>query len=93
MDNVPGFMPQDNCLNNDIQLSLSLHCVRTTHLDGVDNMKFSMKKPNTIVKGIERIWDSKGNVPNLQQIVGDYDRVLPAFGVVYEAGDKMVPVL
>jgi len=88
--NRPEFMPLDNSLNNDIQLCLSLHCAITAHLPDDDPRKFSMATPNTIVKGILRIYGTEGNVPCSSRIVTDCDKALTAFGKVYEAGGKMV---
>ena len=87
-------MPLDNSLNNDIQLSLSLHCAITAHLDDADKRYFSIRTPNTIVsKGIDMIWGSEGNVPNSCRVMGNCDKALRAFGAVYEAGGMIVPEL
>ena len=62
--NSPEFMPLDNSLNQDIQVSLSLHCAVSAHLPDDDSRKFSMRTPNTIVEAIGKIWgEAEGNVP------------------------------
>ena len=43
--NSPEFMPLDMLLNNDIQISLSLHCTITAHLPDDDPRKFLMGTP------------------------------------------------
>ena len=91
--NSPEFMPLDMSLNNDIQISLSLHCAITAHLPDDDPRKFSMGTPNTIVRGIERLWGTGGNVPSSRRIIQDCDKALIAFGIVFRAGGKMVPGL
>ena len=83
----------DMSLNNDIQLSLSLHCAITSHLPDDDPHKFSMQTPKTIVWGVVRLWGAEGNVTSLRRIIQDYDKALRAFGVVYRAGGKMIPGL
>ena len=40
--NSPEFMPLDNSLNNDFQLSHRYHCIVTAHLPESDVRKFSM---------------------------------------------------
>ena len=62
--NLPEFMPLDNSLNQDTQVSLSLHCTVTVHLPDDDSRKFSMRTLDTIVEGIGKIWGAEGNVPN-----------------------------
>ena len=91
--NSPEFMPLDNSLNQDIQLSLSLHCAVTAHLPDNDPRKFSMRTPKTIQSGIQRIWGEVEGVPSSRRICDDCDRALAAFGIVYRAGWKMVPQL
>ena len=91
--NSPEFMPLDNSLNQDIQLSLSLHCAVTAHLPDNDPRKFSMRTPKTIQSGIQRIWGEVEGVPSSRRICDDCDRALAAFGIVYRAGGKMVPQL
>ena len=90
--NSPEFMPLDNALNNDLQLSKSLHCAITAYIeDPNDERKFSMGTPNTIVKGIIRLWGT--NVPSSDRIEQDCDKALRSFGCVYEHGGRMVPNL
>ena len=91
--NSPEFMPLDNSLNQDIQVSLSLHCAITAHLPDADSRKFSMRTPKTIVEGIDKIWGAEGDIPNSKRIMHDCDKALNAFGVVYRAGGYMVPEL
>ena len=91
--NSPKFMPLDMSLNNDIQINLPLHCAITAHLPDDDPRKISMGTPNTIVRGIERLWGTGGNVPSSERIMGDYNKALIAFGIVFRAGGKMVPGL
>ena len=91
--NSPEFMPLDNSLNQDIQLSLSMHCAITAHLPDTDSRKFSMRTPNTIHEGISKIWGAEGNVPSSKRIMQDCDKALDAFGTVFQAGGKMVPEL
>ena len=67
--NSPEFMPLDMLLNNNIQLSLSLHCAITAHLDKDDERIFLMATPKTIVKGIRRLWGQDGNVPSSWRIM------------------------
>ena len=81
----------DNSLNQDIQLSLYLHCAVTAHLPDDDNRKFSMQIPKTIQAGIQKIWGEVEGVPCRRRICEDCDRALAAFGIVYQAGGKMVP--
>ena len=71
-------------------MSLLLHCAITAHLDSTDDRKFSIATPNTIVKGIMRIYGSEGNVPESSRIIQDCDKAIYAFGKVYEAGGRMV---
>ena len=88
----PEFMPLDNALNNDLQLSKSLHCAITAYIeDPNDERKFSMGTPKTIVKGIIRLWGT--NVPNSTRIIQDCDKALRSFECVYEYGGRMVPKL
>ena len=91
--NLPEFMHLENSLNNNIQLSIYIHCAITAHLSDDDERKFSMATPLRIVKSIERIWGKEGNVLNSHRILQDYDKALYAFRVVYEASGKMVPKL
>ena len=91
--NSPEFMPLDNSLNQDIQVSLSLHCAVTAHLPDNDPRKFSMRTPKTIQSGIQRICGEVAGVPSSCRIMDDCDRALAAFGIVHRAGGKMVPQL
>ena len=92
--NRPEWMPLDMSLNNDIQLSLSLHCAITAYLPDEDPRKFSLATPKSIVSGIRRIYGTEGgNVPCSDRIIEDCNRALRAFGVVYEHGGRMVPGL
>ena len=91
--NSPEFMPLNSSLNQDIQVSLLMHCAITAHLPDTDSRKFSMRTPNAIREGIRKIWGAEGDVPNSKRIMHDYNKVLGAFGTVYEAGGKMVPEL
>ena len=88
--NSPEFMPLDMSLNNDIQLSLSLYCAITSHLDKDDERKFLMATSKTIVKGLRRLWGQDGNVTSSWRIIHDCYLALRAFGVVYRAGGKML---
>ena len=91
--NSPEFMPLDMLLNNDIQVSLSIHYAITSHLPDEEPHKLSMGTPNTIVSGIERIWGIGGNASSWKRIMQDCDKALVAFGKVFRAGEKMVPGL
>ena len=64
--NRPEWMPLDNSLNNDIQMSLSLHCAITAHLEDDDICKFSFRTPSTIVSDVQRIYNNPtgSNVPS-----------------------------
>ena len=93
--NRPEWMPLDNSLNNDIQMSLSLHCAITAHLEDDDIRKFSFRTPSTIVSGVKRIYNNPigSNVPSSKRIMQDCKKALTAFGLVYEHGGGMVPGL
>ena len=93
--NSPEFMPLDNSLNRDLQLSHDYHCAVTAHLDDDDVGKFSKKTPNTISRGITRIWDivAPQGVPSSKRIVEDVERALEAMRRVEEEGGKIVPKL
>ena len=80
--NSPEFMPLDNSLNQDIQLSLSLHCAVTAHLPDDDPRKFSMRTPKTIQAGIQKIWGEVEGVPYSCRICKDCNRALAAFGIM-----------
>ena len=69
--NSPEFMPLDMLLNNDIQLSLSLHCTITAHLPDDDACKFLIRTPKTIVWGVMRLWGAEGNAPASHRIIQD----------------------
>lgn len=85
-------MPLDNVLNNGIQSSLSRHCVITAHLPDDDPCKFSLAAPNATVSGINRLYKNEGgNDPSSRRIVHDFNRVVRAFGTVYEDDGRMVP--
>ena len=51
--NSPEFMPLDNCLNYDLQLSHRYHCIVIAHLPDSDERKFSLSTPLLISKGFE----------------------------------------
>ena len=92
--NRPEWMPLDMCLNNDIQLSLSLHCAITAHLSDDNPRKFSSRTPTTIISGINCLYGNQGKTfPSSEQIVQYCDMALRVFGVVYEMNGQIVPGL
>ena len=62
--NSPEFMPLDNSLNYDLQLSHKYHCAVTAHLTDTDDRKFSLSTPLRIAKGINKIWEHEIGAPN-----------------------------
>ena len=52
--NSPEFMPLDNSLNNDLQLSHRYHCAVTAHLPDNDARTFSFSTPLRIARGIKK---------------------------------------
>ena len=88
-------MQLDTSLNNDLPISLSLHCHITAHLEDDNIHKFSFRTSSTIVSGVQRIYNNPigSNVPSSKRIMQDCKKALMAFGLVYKNSGVMVPGL
>jgi hypothetical protein len=63
--NSPEFIPLDNSLNYDLQLSHKYHCAVTAHLADTDKRKFSLSTPLRITRGIKK----SGNMKSVHLIL------------------------
>ena len=89
--NSPEFMPLDNSLNRDIQLSHDHHTIMTAHLPKDDIRRFSKATPVLIDRGIRRIWDNSEGTPSGRRVLQDIERATDAMLAVLLADGKMVP--
>ena len=90
----PELMPLDASLNWDIDCSLNMHVLMTSHLKKDDPLKFSKATPKEISRAILKIYDpQKGVAPTSKRIIQDVKRVLTSIVTIVEAGGKVVPGL
>ena len=88
----PELMPLDASLNWDIDCSLNMHVLLTSHLERDHPMKFRKDTPKQISKGILKIYDPlNGVAPSSKRIIEDVKRVLTSLTAIVEAGGKVVP--
>ena len=88
--NSPEFMPLDNSLNNDLQVSHRYHCAVTAHLPKDDPRKHTLATPKRITDGLKKIWENPVGAPNPERVVEDVNRAFDAFKTVYEADGNIV---
>ena len=93
--NSPEFIPCYNSLNADVTRSHGYHCVLINKLGGKGTLKFSMKSPELIVRGIKRLLENewKEGFPTSEKIIYDYDLGLDIINIFYQAGGTIVPEL
>ena len=90
----PELMPLDASLNWDIDCSLDMHVLLTSHLERDHPMKFRKDTPKRISEAIHKIYDPiNGVAPSSKRIVEDVKRVLTSIKAIVEAGGKVVPGL
>ena len=91
--NSPEFMPLDNSLNYDLQVSHRHHCAVTAHLPEGDPRKHSLSTPRRITVGLKKIWEHPHGAPSPNRVVQDVYLTFEAHSIVYKANGKMVPGL
>lgn len=84
------FISLDMSLFQDIKLSHNYHCAVTSDLPDNDERKFSMKTPETTVRGVK--WLVEG-VSCSDRIMQARDQVLNTMKIVCEHNDAIVPGL
>lgn len=91
--NLPEFMPLDNLLNYNLQLSHKHHCAVTAHLEDTNPRKHSLSTLKRIFNGVKKIWEHEIGAPSPDRVVQDVYRAFEAHEKVYKADGKMVPGL
>ena len=92
--NQPELMPLDASLNWDIDCSLNMHVLLTTHLPATHPEKYRKDTPLRISKAIMKLCHPEtGVVPSSRRIVQDCNRVLDSAVKIVEAGGRIVPGL
>jgi hypothetical protein len=90
----PELMPHDSSLNYDVDRSLSLHVMMTSHLDDSDPLKMSKRTPSEIVKCIDKLCHPvTGVVPKPERIVQDVKKVPNCLIEIIKHGGLIVPGL
>lgn len=92
--NQPELMPLDASLNWDIDCSLNMHVLLTTHLPNTHPEKFRKDTPLRISQAIMKLCHPEtGVVPSSRRIIQDCYRVLDSAVTIVKAGGKIVPGL
>ena len=93
-ENSPEFMPLDNSLFNDLELSLDWHCAVTAYLKHDSPKKFTKATPKAISSAVARIWNhmlpGEEGVPRSSRIVEDCNKALKAFEKVLDKEGGLV---
>ena len=90
----PEMMPLDASLNWDIDCSLCMHVLLTSHLENENPLKFRKDNPGQISKAIIKLYHPEtGVVPNSKRIVEDCERIVKSAMTIVKAGGGIVPGL
>jgi hypothetical protein len=90
----PELMPHDSSLNWDVNTSLNMHCIFTSHLPNDDERKIAKTTTSLIVTAMTKFCDPiTGVVPKPHRIVQDCQRVLYCLEEIVAAGGAVVPGL
>ena len=94
MGDSPEMMPLDASLNWDIDCSLYMHVLWTSHLENTNPLKFCKDNPGQISKAILKLYHPEtGIVPSSKRIVEDCERIVKSAMTIVKAGGGIVPGL
>jgi hypothetical protein len=83
----PEMMPWDTNLNQDLHLSVMIHCLLTDMLAKEDAKKFSMATPKLGTNAYLRVLEG---TPSSKRIIQDVNKVLESMKAIYDAKGCLV---